>query len=71
MQSAVESGKLLIPVAKPMDSGDYTCRVVGVSGVYQDVASLSVEISELIFHCSEITYFKSGYLFWLLIFCIV
>ncbi|XP_060586623.1 basement membrane-specific heparan sulfate proteoglycan core protein-like isoform X4 [Ruditapes philippinarum] len=42
MQSAVEQGKLMIPVAKVMDSGDYTCRVVGVSGNYQATARLEV-----------------------------
>ena len=47
MQSAVEAGKLMIPVAKVEDSGDYTCSVVGVAGNYQDVARLEVVASEL------------------------
>ena len=47
MQSAVEAGKLMIPVAKVEDSGDYTCSVVGVAGNYQDVARLEVVASKL------------------------
>ncbi|XP_052285983.1 basement membrane-specific heparan sulfate proteoglycan core protein-like isoform X3 [Dreissena polymorpha] len=42
MQSAVEGGKLMIPVAKTMDSGDYVCRVVGVPGEYSETARLEV-----------------------------
>jgi len=45
MQSAVEMGKLMIPVAKPMDTGIYTCRVVGVPGEYSDTARLEVVAS--------------------------
>lgn len=46
MQSAVEFGKLMIPVAKPMDSGIYTCRVVGVPGEYRESARLEVVASK-------------------------
>ena len=42
MQSAVEMGKLMIPVAKPMDSGEYICRVVGAPGSFEDNARLEV-----------------------------
>jgi hypothetical protein len=53
MQSAVEQGKLMIPVAKVMDSGDYTCRVVGVSGNYQATARLEVVASKNSFYYLE------------------
>lgn len=47
MQSAVEMGKLMIPVAKVMDSGTYTCSVVGVPGDYSESARLDVVASKL------------------------
>ena len=53
MQSAVEQGKLMIPVAKVMDSGDYTCRVVGISGNFQATARLEVVASKISFIYSE------------------
>lgn len=37
----------MIPVAKEMDSGVYTCRVVGVPGSYQDTARLEVVRSKI------------------------
>ena len=58
MQSAVEAGKLMIPVAKVEDSGDYTCSVVGVAGNYQDVARLEVVASKLNFFSSVFPQFS-------------
>ena len=46
MQSAVEYNKIMIPVAKPMDSGVYICRVADVPQDYSASAVLDVVASK-------------------------